>query len=127
MATLYSDIDLNFTSHPATGDLVKKLDEASIIQSLKTLCLSSEEEILNEPLIGGNTYELLFNLADGLIQHKIKSKIEELVKLYETRIELKQVEVERLPDEQGIAVNIVFYFANRKDPISETFFLRRLR
>lgn len=124
---IYTDIDLSFTSHPVTGDIVKKTDAAAIMQSLKTLCLTAEEELLNDPTIGGNIYDTLFEINDGLIQHKVKTRIEDIIKLYETRVDLKEVGVSRMQDNQGLVVTITFYYANQKDPVTDTIQLKRLR
>lgn len=124
---IYSDFDLTFLTHPVTHDIVKKIDTKSIIQSLKNLLLTSKEEILMEPEIDGGIGNLLFETKDPLLNHRIKTRIEEVIKTYEPRIELKEINIKNTNNPHEIHIQLVYYFANNQTPIVDTIKLIRTR
>lgn len=127
MKPTYKDIDLNFNVHPVTGDLVKKTDKDAILQSIKFLVLTCEEEILQEPNIGGGVGKLLFNLGDGLLFYNVKQKVIETIRNHEPRCDLKSVEVMPVQNGDGLYVRLNFYILNNPTLITDTINLKRIR
>lgn len=124
---VYRDIDLTFTAHPLTGDVVMKTDAQAVVQSIKTLVLANEEEILGAPEIGGEVYGMLFGQAGPLTEVTVKNRIEDMIRAHEKRCDLKTVIVNRVQDGRGFMVTLVFYLLNNPEPVEVVLPLRRLR
>jgi len=110
-----------------SGDVSMRTDAAAVLQSIKTLVMSMEEEILFAPQIGGGVYNLLFDLAGPLTEINIKNRIEDTIRAFEPRCDLKTVVVNRSPDGHGFIISLLFFILNNPDPIEAVIPLKRLR
>lgn len=127
MNDLYKDIDLRFTPHPVTGDVVRKSGIDAILQSIRHLVMTAEGEFVGELDIGGGTFKLLFKNNTPLLSYTLQSKISETIKNHEPRVKLKEVNVFDTGDRSSVFVSVVFYALNQEDPFDETIQLTRLR
>lgn len=123
----FSDIDLNFTPHPVTGDLVTRYDDNAIKQSLKNLILTRNYERPFHSEIGSPVKALLFDLITPLTAHMVRRAIVDLVSNFEPRVRLMSVDVIASPDNNSLYVNIVFRIVNTERPINLDFVLERTR
>lgn len=107
---LYKDIDLSFSSHPQTGDVVKKLDINSVKQSLKLLLFTNEGErpFRNSTGVFSSLKNLLFEPVDTITTFEIKSTIENIIETYEPRIELQDLQI--VPDDANNHYEITIFF-----------------
>lgn len=126
-APVYRDFDLAFTPHPMSGDVGMRTNESAVLQSIKTLVLSCEEEVLFEPQIGGGVYGLLFGQAGPLTEVMIQNAVTDTIRAHEPRCDLKSVDVSRTTDGHGFTVRLVFYILNNPEPVTVVMPLRRLR
>lgn len=124
---VYRDFDLSFAAHPMTSDLSMRTNEAAVVQSIKTLVMSNEEEVLGSPEIGGGVYNLIFGQSGPLTEVNIKNRIEDTIRAHEPRCDLKSVTVTRGQDYQSYVVGLVFYILNNPEPIEVAVVLKRLR
>lgn len=124
---VYRDFDLTFAPHPMSSDISMRTNEAAVTQSIKTLVMSMEEEILGAPEIGGGVYGLLFGQSGPLTEVMIKNRIEDTIKAYEPRCDLKSVVVTRSSDGHGYTVGLVFYILNNPEAVQVAIALKRLR
>ena len=127
MNDLYKDIDLRFTPHPVTGDVVRKSGIDAILQSIRHLVMTAEGEFVGELDIGGGTFKLLFKNNTPLLSYTLQNKISETIKNHEPRVNLKEVNVFDTGDRSSVFVSVVFYALNQEDPFDETIQLTRLR
>jgi|TARA_Y100000310_G_scaffold119734_1_gene118451 phage baseplate assembly protein W len=123
----YTDLDLNFRSHPFTKDVLIKKGDNSIKQSVKNLVLTRKGEKPFHPEIGSHIYSYLFDPISIDTTVNIKTTIEDVINTYEPRVLLLSVDVEGNPDENLYDINIVFRLINEPDPITVEFFIERLR
>lgn len=123
----FTDLDLDFTAHPVTGDIAKKKGSAAVINSIKNLLLTSFYERPFQPRIGSNLNRLLFEQMDQLVAIELKSEIELVVRNYEPRATIISVDVVPDYDEQRYDVTVEFFLVNRADPIQVNLFLERVR
>jgi phage baseplate assembly protein W len=123
----YSDLDLNFTPHPTSGDIIPLKDADAVKRSLKNLLFTNKHERLFNPNIGANLNSLLFEPISVLAELNIKLLIEDLIKLYEPRITTLNVEVKTSSDENGYDVTISFIINDISQTTSLNLFLERLR
>jgi len=123
----FSDIDLNFTAHPITGDVAKKVGDDAIIQSIVTLLLSGKYERLMQPNIYSNLKRNLFEPLDSITASSLKNEVESVIGKYEPRVSLTEVNVTPDYDNNGYTVTITFFIVNQTNPITIDLFLERIR
>ena len=104
-----SDIDMNMTIHPISGDIVMKTNERAIKQNIMNLVLLNYFEKPFRPEIGGDIYRMLFeNYEDYASMDIMESNIRKLVRDYEPRVQLLKVNTEMIPDQNLIKITIYF-------------------
>lgn len=124
---LYSDIDINFTPHPVTGDIMKKIDYSAISQSIQNVLLTNHYEKPFRPEYGTNIRKLLFEPMDLMTASILKEEITNSIKNFEPRVLIEYLEI--IPDFENnwYNVNLTYSVINLFTPISITFFLKRAR
>lgn len=128
----YSDLDLDFIPHPATGDVVKKFGEDAIKRSVRNLVLTNFYERPFRPYIGSNAQKLLFDNINPLTATFLKNSIIETIVNFEPRVRLLEddnrgVIVTVDPDNNGYNVQISYIIINRLEPAVINLFLERIR
>lgn len=123
----FSDIDLNFTPHPVTKDLVRRVDEAAVKHSLKNLILTRNFERPFHSEIGSPVRELLFDLITPMTALMIRRAIIDLISNFEPRVVLLDVEAIASPDNNSVYINITFKIVNTERPLTLDFALERTR
>lgn len=123
----YTDIDLDFTRHPVTGDIAKKKGVNAIAASMYNLFNTSNYERLFNPDLGTNMKQYLFEPLDSLTSLQIKDAVMLAINNFETRVQLEGVLVQPNTEENGYKVFITFFMVNDPDPITISVFLERVR
>jgi len=126
MAT-YRDLDLSFSTHPVTGDLVMKNDVPAVLQSVRNLVLSDAGEILWDPNIGGGVSRLLFESNDLMMRMQLHDKIKNTILRFEPRVEIVNLDITSFENGNGIYIKLTFYILNNPEAITETIPIKRLR
>jgi phage baseplate assembly protein W len=126
-AKTFKDIDLNFTAHPITGDVSKKVGDAAIIQSIKNLLQTGKYERLLQPDIYSGLKQHLFEPMDNITSSAIANEIQSVIDKYEPRADLTSVNVTPNYDDQTYHVSLTFFIVNSTNPVSVEFFLERIR
>lgn len=123
----YKDLDLSFSAHPVTKDVTKHIDYLAVVNAVKNLVMLNHYEKPFHPEIGSNIRSLLFENLDNVTAISLQREIEQTIKNFEPRVEIKEVRV--VPDftENGFSVTIIFYIINRTEPVTIDFFLERVR
>jgi phage baseplate assembly protein W len=123
----YKDLDLNFTAHPVTKDIVKRTGNAAIIGALRNLILTNLYEKPFQPTFGSRIRNLLFEDVSYITANVLQSEIENVIKTFETRVVIDAIRVQAQPDENRYAVTIRFYIANVETPVTINLFLEKVR
>ena len=87
----YTDMDLNITPHPSTGDLILKYDKDAIKRSLRNIMLTNDYERPFRPGFGANLRSLLFELADDITKFEIRKQITEAIEDFEPRVAIDEI------------------------------------
>ena len=124
---LFSDLDLNFSPHPVTGDLVRKFDDNAIKQSLKNLIMTKNNERPFHSEIGSPIPGLLFEPLTPVTALMVRRSIIDLISNFEPRVELIEVEVIASDDNNSLYVSITFKIVNSERPITLDLALERTR
>jgi len=123
----YKDLDLDFTRHPITNDLVKIEDVDAVKRSVKNLVNTQLYERPFHPELGCGVRELLFENYTPTTGIFIKRKIQEVLDNYEPRARLSGIVVNENIDRNAIDVQVNFYVLNLPNPVSVTTTLQRIR
>ena len=124
---VFQDLDLNFTPHPVTKDIVRKFDENAIKQSIKNLVLTRNFERPFHSELGSPVRALMFELVTPLTALTVKRAIIDVINNYEPRVELMEVEPVVSPDNNSLYVSIVFKIRNTEKPVTLDLLLERTR
>lgn len=124
---VFKDIDLNFTAHPITGDVAKKVGDDAIIQSMMSLLSTGKYERLLQPNIYSDLKQQLFEPLDSITSSAIRTAIASVINKYEPRVDISEINVSPDYDNNGYSVALTFFIINQTNPITVEFFLERIR
>jgi len=124
---VWSDLDLDFSKHPITDDVNKKMGVEAIKRSVRNLILTNKYERLFQPGLGSGLQALLFELVTPTTANVIELAIKELIENYEPRVILNNIRIGGDIDRNGYNVTIEFTPINTVQPIRIELFLERLR
>jgi len=123
----FTDIDLNFTAHPVTGDITRKFDEASIKQSVKNLILTQNYERPFHSEIGSQVRSVLFEPVSPMTTMILQRSIEDVINNFEPRVTLTSVNVSPNIDNNAYNISIYFKIINIETPTTVDLTLKRTR
>lgn len=123
----FSDLDLNFTAHPVTGDINIRYDADAIKASVKNLVLTQNYERPFHSEIGSPINGLLFDLATPLLTITLQRTITDLINNHEPRVFLNEVVINVSPDNNSVYISIYFTILNTLNPITLDLILERTR
>lgn len=127
IARKFSDLDLDFTKHPVTKDVSKKVNENAIASAIRNLLLTSHYERPFNPDLGSNLKKFLFEPIDNVTTSLIQDSIFETIKNYEPRVTVEEIVATPNYDLQRYDVYVTFFVKNTVEPITISFFLERIR
>ena len=87
----FKDVSMTFKVNPLTRDLVALKNETAIARSIRNLIMTKKGERFFDFNLGCSVSELLFEVMDEITASRIRSEIEEVIQLYEPRVELIEV------------------------------------
>ena len=122
----FSDLDLTFTAHPVTGDIVTKKDANAIRQSIKNILLTNHYERPFKPNFGANLRAQLFELADDITKYEIRKQITEAIEDYEPRVVIDKIYLNE-DKVNNMFVNIHYGIRGVQEPQELEVLLQRVR
>ena len=108
----YRDLDLFFAKRSSDSDVNVLNNVSAIKRSVRNLVLTNFYEKPFHPEISGGVREMLFQPLTPVVAQVISRKIEEVVEIYEPRVELLNVTVTPKYTENAFDVNIEFMILN---------------
>jgi phage baseplate assembly protein W len=124
---IFSDIDLNFTAHPVTRDIVRRFDENAIKASLKNLILTSNYERPFHSEIGSPIRALLFETPSPMVTATLRKALIDMLSSFEPRVEIIDILVNYRPDNNDLNISILFKIINTERPLTLDLVLERTR
>lgn len=124
---IFSDLDLNFTAHPVTGDISRKYDDNAIKQSVKNLLLTRNFERPFHSEIGSPIRALLFELPGPMFTVMLQRSIIDVINNFEPRVEILDVRVNDSIDTNSVYITLEFKIVNTERPITLDLALERTR
>ena len=126
-ARIYKDLNLDFQQNTATKDIQKITDVESVKRSVRNLINTNHYEKPFRPEVGSNLRAMLFELISPQMNHAISKEIDLLIRNYEPRCRLVQLNVQPDVDRNGYRASISFYVVNHPDRVEVETFLERIR
>ena len=123
----WSDLDLDFTKHPVTKDVVKKTNVEAVKRSVRNLIRTNRYEKHFHPEIDGGVTRHLFGLSTAHTKHDIALAVQTCLKNYESRVIVDDVRVSGDLNANGFNVSIYFTVVNSPEPVEVALFLERIR
>jgi|TARA_B110000438_G_C15468159_1_gene501890 phage baseplate assembly protein W len=107
----FTDIDINMTLHPQTGDTIVKSDILAIKRSVRNLISTNLYERPFKPSLGLNLRGMLFELTtqDNIV---LKDNIRALISSFEPRANITEI----LVSDVGNDLNVTMMFTIHNDP-----------
>ena len=139
----WADLDLDFTKHPVTKDITRKLNVEAVKRSVRNLVQTNRYDKKFHPEVDGGVTRHLFGLATAATKHDIGQAIMTCLQNYEPRVIVDRVNVFGNDDKasqmqgeirvlgnidrNGFNVSIFFRIVNSPEPIEVSLFLERIR
>ena len=123
----FSDLDLNFTAHPVTGDISRLYDENAIKRSVRNLLQTNNFERPFHSEIGSQIRALLFEPASPVLNTMLKRVIVDTITTFEPRVVVNSVTVSSNADNNSLNVTLVFTIVNTVNPVTMNVVLQRTR
>jgi phage baseplate assembly protein W len=123
----YSDFLTDLNPHPVSGDIVKYINENSVIRSVRNLLLTDRFERLYQPDIGTDIRKMLFEPMDDATAQNISVFTQQTITQYEPRARVISVNVVADTENNRYIVSLVLIVINKQDPISFNITLDRIR
>jgi len=107
----YTDLDVNMTLHPQSGDVTVKSDINSIKRSVKNLLMTNHYDRPFKPSLGLELRGMLFELdtTDSIV---LENNIKNLIGKFEPRARIDDV----LVTSRGNSLDVSMYFTVKNDP-----------
>lgn len=123
--TKFVDIDLNFSLHPISSDIGKRVDANAISTSIKNLILTNMYDRPFHPEINSNITSLLFQNFTNDTAETIKRSIRYTIENFEPRAEIVYINVYDNSDSNDLTVEIAFNTVGILETVITTFNLER--
>ena len=123
----YSDLDLNFTPHPITKDIIPRTGDDAVIRSIRNLIMTGFYERPFHSELGSGVRQHLFENATPLTSQQIKNAIELVINNFEPRASIKNVVVQVQEDQNAFEVALEFFITNQALPTTISVFLEKVR
>ena len=123
----WSDLDLDFTKHPVTNDVNRKMNVEAVKRSVRNLIRTNKYEKHFHPEIDGGVTRHLFGLSTAHTKHDIELAVRNCLANFESRVIVDDVRVSGDLDRNGFNVSIFFTVVNSPEPVEVALFLERIR
>ena len=124
---IYSDFLTNLSSHPASNDIVRFVNENAVTRSIKNLMLTDKGERLFQPKIGSNIRRMLFEPMGPATATAISSYVSDTIEKYEPRAKVIRIDVIPNYDRNAYVISIVYFIINKQEPVTTEITLYRVR
>ena len=102
----FKDISAVFEVNPLNDDLIVLRNSNAIARSIRNIIFTARGDKPFNPFFGSRVSELLFDPMDQITTLAIKTEIEETIKNFESRVDLKEVQVKPSYDDNEYSVVI---------------------
>ena len=105
----FKDLSMSFKSNPLNDDLIGLKNESAIARSIKNLVFMQKGEKFFDPDFGSELSASLFENIDDVTALTIRDDIDYMIKTYEPRVDLLNVEI--IPNYDNNQMDAVIVYA----------------
>jgi hypothetical protein len=124
---LYKDLDLSLIPHPLTGDIYPKINTEAVKRSLRHLMFWEKWDVPFSSIHHNHLRDDLFELPSNPVKSSIRSKIEWLIKTFEPRVKINEIDVELTRDESSYEITLMYTIQSLLIDDKISFYIQRVR
>ena len=119
----FKDVSMTFQKHPLTSDILALKNESAIARSVRNIVFTVPgEKFFNEDF-GSRISQSLFENINDISANIIRNEIESSLRLYEPRVNVREVEVNPNFDQNEFNVTIIYEIIGADVPAQELQFV----
>ena len=119
----FKDLSMSFRSNPLNDDLIGLKNESAIARSIKNLVFMQKGEKFFDPDFGSELSASLFENIDDVTALTMRDYIDYMIKTYEPRVDLINVEIIPNYDNNQMDAVIVYAIKGSDTPPQQLEFL----
>lgn len=123
----FCDLDINFDRNPMSNDVALRREEEAIKRSLRNLIFLKRHEKPFHPEINSGVTDMLFELVDPVAVLELRSRISEMIRNYEPRVQNAIVDITDNIDRNEVRIVINFTIRNVQKVYNLSVVLERIR
>jgi len=104
----FKDVSMSFKVNPLNNDLVALKNATAISRSVRNIVFTTPGEKFFQPTFGSRVSQMLFENMDEITSLSIRDEIENSIRRFEPRVDLKSVQVN--PDFDGNQYDVVITY-----------------
>ena len=104
----FKDLSLSFKRHPVTNDLLPLRNEDAIKRAVQNLVRTKIGEVFFRDDIGTRITGALFELANSDFIDPITTEVETIIRNFEPRVILTNVNIKSIPDENTLDIELSY-------------------
>ena len=119
----FKDVSMTFQKHPLTSDILALKNESAIARSVRNIVFTVPGEKFFDEDFGSRISQALFENINDISANIIKNEIESSLKIYEPRVNVREVEVRPNFDQNEFNVTIIYEIIGADGPAQELQFV----
>lgn len=119
----FKDVSMTFQKHPLTSDILALKNESAIARSVRNIVFTVPGEKFFDEDFGSRISQSLFENINDISANIIKNEIESSLKIYEPRVNVREVEVRPNFDQNEFNVTIIYEIIGADVPAQELQFV----
>ena len=123
----YTDINLMFTPHPYSKDILTRKNIDAVKTSIQNLILTKNYERPFHPEIGSQVSNLMFELFIPSTIAALKKSIEDTITKFEPRASIIDINIIDNSEQNAVDIEVTFSLNNVTSPITVLTTINRVR
>jgi phage baseplate assembly protein W len=123
----YTDINLMFSPHPYTKDILTRKNVDAVKASIQNLILTKNYERPFHPEIGCQVSSLMFENNGPSTLVAIERSVRNVIEKFEPRANIIDVRIDDRTDANAIDIEVIFVLNNVALPVTVTTTINRVR
>ena len=119
----FKDVSMTFQKHPLTSDILALKNESAIARSVRNIVFTVPGEKFFDEDFGSRISQSLFENINDISANIIRNEIKSSLRLYEPRVNVREVEVEPNFDQNEFNVTIIYEIIGADVPAQELQFV----
>ncbi len=119
----FKDVSMTFQKHPLTSDILALKNESAIARSVRNIVFTMPGEKFFDEDFGSRISQSLFENINDISANIIRNEIKSSLRLYEPRVNVREVEVNPNFDQNEFNVTIIYEIIGADVPAQELQFV----